>query len=119
MGQHRELAVLIDGVDHDPPSLWFRPTVITQTLEGTDLLQSVRLGVEQAWCATTGSDLANAIGAVTKALPTRVMARALAAKAAFWMAFMITSPLLRPQNTASRLKLQLPGINRQETPSRR
>jgi len=51
-----------------------------------------RLGIEQA-CATIGSDRANAIGAVAKAAPTRVMARALAAKAAFRKAFMMTSPL--------------------------
>jgi hypothetical protein len=45
---------------------------------------------------SAGPAYANAIGAITKAAPMRVMARALAAKAAFWMAFMMNSPLLRP-----------------------
>jgi hypothetical protein len=34
------------------------------------------------------------MGAVTRAAPTSVMARALTAKVAFWMAFMMSSPLV-------------------------
>jgi catechol 2,3-dioxygenase-like lactoylglutathione lyase family enzyme len=69
---------------------------------------SSRLGVEHPRWAAIGNGRANAIGAVTKAAPTQVMARALAAKAALRMAFMIASPLLRPQNTVRRQKLQQP-----------
>src|SRR6185437_9447351 len=70
---------------------------------------SCRLAVAQSLCATTATDRANAMGAVARAAPTIVMARALTAKPAFWMAFMMTSPVLlfsRPQNTLSRRKLQ-------------
>jgi hypothetical protein len=69
---------------------------ITQTIGYTDLLQGVMLDVEHAWCATLGAAAANAMGAVARAAPTRVMARALAAKAAFRMVFTVISPLLRP-----------------------
>src|SRR6185312_4283881 len=51
-----------------------------------------RLEIVQSLCATSGTDRANAMGAVARAAPTIVMARALTAKAAFWMAFMMISP---------------------------